>query len=128
MAYLAHEQCQEKRRWNEQEIGKTRLCVHHFRVGVRGPCRSANDGRCPFAHTLMDLKPPNEGAGICWDGVWKSGDVDHYFMPSQKFSLGSLERFQSAFLWEVQTKPQDIPNWAWGACQEELDVRAHRRP
>ena len=70
--------------------------------------------RCNFAHSLMELQPPNEGAGRNWTGMWDGGNVDHYFKKEQVFSTGSMERFKTAFWKEFESNYWNIPNWAWG--------------
>ena len=103
MSQLTKKQEEAKKAWNSQETKKVRLCEHF--LGLRQPmCQHCEDPtRCNFAHSLMELQPPNEGAGRNWTGMWDRGDVDHYFKKEQVFSTGSVERFNAAFWKEFES-------------------------
>ena len=114
MSQLTKKQKEVKKEWNSQETKKVQLCEHF--LGMRLPmCLFVEDPtQCNFAHSLMELQPPNEGTGRNWNGMWDGGNVDHYFKKEQVFSTGSVERFNAAFWKEFGSNYWELPNWAWG--------------
>ena len=103
-----------KHSWEDQPLCSARLCKHWLGMRWTKPCRHAMEpGDCPYAHTLGELRPPNESQLTSWASVWERGEVDRYYMTNQKFSHASLARFSTAFWWQQANRP-NIPAWAWG--------------
>ena len=105
-------------------LSKVRLCTN-----LMHNCRCRWEPRCLFAHSLAELRLPDEGhnAKFGWTDIWKTKEGVHMWY-GQPYSEDTHAILRWRIDLEIASEPQKVPDWAFAYAIIHMDLKPFRAP
>ena len=105
-------------------LSKVRLCTN-----LMHNCRCRWDTRCLYAHSLAELRLPDEGhnAKFGWPDIWKTKEGVHMWY-GQPYSEDTHAILRWRIDLEIASEPQKVPDWAFAYAIIHMDLKPFRAP